>query len=253
MELHVFPKSRGEQSTVYIPGAVPDMAAFEQLLINTRQAIRKLDSQQSRIDEKMAAARSRLLNKSEAQRAYDFLTAEIAKVEALAFVNDSGGDIVGLKAKLAKAENQLKLASSEAMSADEAIGILEEKAAKNADFLKTLRTSLSEAERKWLKARQDHLFEEFRRRFHDLYDTVASLLALEIHPSFDGSNSWTMVRPGSDLLGRLASALPYNGPRNYTPTWVHLNNRFEFPGFSAAQKELAEELSQTRPSSETEK
>lgn len=231
--------------------ACPDLENCRKRLTDINGSIQELEAQQVRIDRKAEAAHADIQLRSEAQRQCDILTAEISKIRVLAFVNDDGADVRELEKKLVEATKQLKAASTEADPAEHAIKILAAKSLKNADLMNALKKDLVEAERKWLKARQDILFEEFRGRFDQLHDTVAALLALEVHPSFDGPNSWTMVRPGSDLLGRLASALPYNGPRNYTPAWVHENNRFKFPGFEAAQEKLAEELLQTRPSSET--
>ena len=216
-------------------------------------AMGEMRSTQQRISVKVQIVQADIETEADLNLRRETLTVELEKVEALAFVDGLPADVTTLKQSLAEVTRLLRAAGSRAKAARVALEILNTKNAKCLAALTRMSADLVEAERKWLKARQDILFEEFRRRFDQLHDTVALLLALEVHPSFDGPNSWTMVRPGSDLLGRLASALPYNGPRNYTPTWVHENNRFKFPGFAAAQEKLAEELSQTHPSSETEK
>ena len=242
----IFPLAPKGLPLEYHPAEVSNLRRYDDHLRDILHTIRRLEAQQVRIDERTNAANATIRLGHKAQHACDLLASQIAKAKALAFVNDDGVDVRGLESKLSDAKNELKAAISDATSSEIALELLEKKSAKNAEMMKALRNDLTEAERKWLNARQQILFEEFRRRFHELHDTVALLLALEVHPSFDVPGSMVRYRPGADMLGRLADALPYKGPYRYSPDWVHINDRFAFPGFRIAEQRLADELSQTK-------
>lgn len=242
-------KNTQERSIKYVPGSIPDLSELEVNLRNSSHAIAELTSQRGRIEAKLEAARAEIALRDELQHHCNVLSGKINKAKAIAFVESSTAVLGSLEAQLREGTRALTKAESEAESAEAAIAILNEKAEKNSKIVAALEADLIEAEKRWLRKKQDVLFEEFRARMHTLHDTVAMLIAVESHRSFHANSSVFLVQPARNFLRNLSMGFPYKG--SYTPDWVHSHSFTDFPGLGSATDNLADQLARLAKNQET--
>ncbi|MGV8864975.1 MAG: hypothetical protein ACOH2T_27955 [Pseudomonas sp.] len=235
-------RTHQEKSTEYKPGIVPDLSKLEADLRNFGDGMAELRSHRARIEAKLGAARDEISLRDGLQHKCNVLAGEINKAKAIAFVESDTANIGALEAQLREARGALKKADLESASAEHAIAILVKKASQNAEMIAALDSNVTEAEKQWLRKKQEALFEVFRSRMHGLHDTVAMILAVEDHRSFHGDSSAFLVRPGLSFLQKLSTGLPHRGA--CTPEWVHTNVPRTFPGFQSATEKLADEIAQ---------
>ncbi|XAZ24019.1 hypothetical protein LVY75_12390 [Sinorhizobium sp. B11] len=230
-------KEPNEMPRSFVPARLPDLAPIQARREQMMRMIANLDHERDQYGAKIARAAKTLQDRDNRLEEIDETKAKITEAEALNIINASSSvDLDQLKEALSALQEQVSASERDCAAANRAIDIIREKVDEIESKKATIKLRLKSATRDWLIARRLHRYDAIRYHFHQLYDEMAALLAIENHSGFDHNDTPMGLR----FIESFRSAVRFDSP--IRPTWFNVVTSKEFPGFAEACQQLASEM-----------